>query len=613
MTDPKRLSLDFAPPRVDVHERPDGSRVLRSPLAPQPAERQVGLWLRRHAAKAPERTFLAERRDGAWYELSYAEARRQVDTLSARLLELGLGPERPLAILSDNSVDSGLLHLAAMQVGVPVAPISPAYSLASRDLAKLGHCLDLLSPGAVFAAEGKLFARALERVPADARRIVTSSPPTGAQPLSEWLAGSDESPSAAVERAFAATGPDSIAKFLFTSGSTGTPKAVINTQGMLCSNQAAIRQVWPFLGAKPPVVVDWLPWSHTFGGNHNLHMVLANGGSLYIDGGKPLPDRVGQTVENLRSIAPTLYFNVPRGFGLLLPFLESDAELARHVFQRLDLVFYAGAALSQDLWERLEAVSLAARGALVPLVSAWGSTETSPLVTSVHYPIERAGNIGLPVPGVELKMVPSGSKFELRVKGPNVTPGYWKQPELTAAAFDEEGFYRIGDAGRLEDPADPSRGVVFDGRVAEDFKLSSGTWVHAGRVRIEAIAHSGGVLGDAVVCGHDRDGVRLLGIPAWSRIDTLSADLGPEASPAEKLCHPAVRQALRAGFAAYNRSRANGAECVHGVLLLAEPLSIDAGEITDKGYINQRAMLESRAADVERLYSGEDPAIVTFS
>ena len=600
----QRPKPTFAEPRVRVDRRADGSLVLSSPTAPAAHVRQVGTWLREGAARHPEAVFLAERRDGAWYELTYAAARAAVDGLSAQLLERELSPERPLVILSDNSIEGALLTLAAMQVGVPAAPISPAYSLVARDLGKLRHCLDLVTPGLVFAGDGDAYARALLAVPADVELLVSRGdkvPRAGR--LGEWLQHSGTN--AAVESRFASTGPDSIAKFLFTSGSTGVPKAVVNTQRMVCSNQAAIAQVWPFLKERPPLVVDWLPWSHTFGGNHNFHMVLANGGALYIDGGKPAPALIGTTAKNLRSMPPTLYFNVPKGFGLLLPLLESDRELARRFFERLELIFYAGAALSQDLWQRLEALCRRELGTTLPLVSAWGSTETSPLVTSVHFAIPRAGVIGLPVPGVELKMVPAGAKLELRVKGPNVTPGYWRQPELSAAAFDDEGYYCIGDAGLLADPKDPSKGVVFDGRVAEDFKLSSGSWVNVGKLRVEAIAGSGGLLADAVVCGQDQDDVRLLGVPDASAVGALTADLGADASPAERLAHPRVREALARALSNFNRERERNSERIAAVLLLAEPPSLDAGEITDKGYLNQAAVRSHRVALVQALYTSQ--------
>ncbi len=606
--------LAFAPPRVDTTRHPDGSFTLRSPQELAPPARQVGEWLRRWSAERPDAVFLAERAypdspdasPEAWRRVDYSEARARVDGLSSWMLAAGLGPERPLAILSDNSIASALLQLAAAQVGVPAAPISPAYSLLTRDTSRVKHCLGVLTPGAVFADDGELYGSSLEAVEPEVPRLYSLRAPRGAaagREVHDVERLSRTPPGAELEAAFAATGPDSVAKLLFTSGSTGRPKAVINTQRMLCANQRQIRQLWPFLDELTPVLLDWLPWSHTFGGNHNFNLVLANGGSLYIDGGKPAPHLLPRTLQNLREVSPNLYFNVPRGFGMLLPALESDDALARAFFAELRLVFYAGAALPQDLWARLETLSLKHRGEKVPMVSAWGSTETAPMCTAVHFPIDRAGVIGLPAPGVDVKFVPNGGKLELRVQGPNVMPGYFRDAAQTAEAFDDEGFYRIGDAGLLADPADPSKGIVFDGRVAEDFKLSSGAWVNVGRLRVEAIAASGGVLADAVVCGHDSEGIGLIGIPAWPRVDALCG-LGDDADPADKLNHPAVRATLRAALSQYNAEHGANSERVQRVLLLAEPLSIDAGEITDKGYVNQRAVRERRSDEVERLLGG---------
>jgi len=573
--------LRFAPAEVEVDRRPDGTIGLRSPQPLRAGERCVGEWLLKWARQAPDRTFLAERQGEGWRRVTYAQALDAARRIGQALLDRGLGPERPLMILSDNSVDHGLLALGAMNAGVPVAPVSPAYSLMSKDFAKLRAIHALVEPGLVWADDPKKFAAALTAIGAEATPIA---------PLLE------AQPGARLDEAFARIGPETVAKILFTSGSTGLPKGVINTQRMLVANQQMMAQVWPFLEDRVQTLVDWLPWNHTFGGNFCFHMMLRNGGTFHVDGGKPAPGLIDVTARNLRDVAPTLYFNVPRGFDLLLPFLEKDTELRRRFFRDLDVIFYAAAALPQNLWERLEAMAQAEKGGELAMLSAWGSTETAPCATTVHFPIERAGVIGLPNPGCELKLVPAADKLEVRVRGPNVTPGYFRREDLTRAAFDEEGFYRIGDAMKFADPAVPAKGLVFDGRVAEDFKLTSGTWVHVGAVRVKLIAAGNPFIQDAVITGHDRSEVGALVFP----------------SPATKDLPPAE---LRAKIAAALKAlSAEGGTSMHPTraLITTDPPSIDANEITDKGYINQRAVLERRAALVERLHAtAPDAAVIT--
>ncbi|MFY9316175.1 MAG: feruloyl-CoA synthase [Burkholderiales bacterium] len=570
--------LRFAPAEVEVDKRADGATLLRSPQALKPYARAVGDWLVHWHERAPDRTFLAERKGEGWRRVSYRDALSDARRIGQALLDLGLGPERPVAILSDNSVDHALLALGAMHAGVPVAPISPAYSLMSKDFAKLKYIFELLNPGLVFAEQAEKFAPALAAVGA------------ASTPVARLL---ETNPGSTLEVAFSRLAPDTVAKILFTSGSTGIPKGVINTHRMLTSNQQSWAQLWPFLEDRPQVLCEWLPWNHTFGGNATFNMVLRNGGTLYIDGGKPAPGLVEITAKNLREISPTLYFNVPRGFDLLMPMLEQDAALRHSFFRDLDMVFYAGAALPQNLWERLEKLALAEKGGNLAMLSAWGSTETAPMASCVHYPIERAGVVGNPAPGCELKLLPSGGKLEIRVKGPNVTPGYHRSDELTRAAFDEEGYYRIGDAMKLADPAAPEKGLVFDGRVAEDFKLTTGTWVHVGAIRVKLIAAGNPIIQDAVIAGHDRNEVGAL---------VFLSPAAPK-DPAE----------IRAKLVATLKELVNeSGSSTHPVrlLVMTEPPQIDAGEITDKGYINQRAVLERRAALVERLYSGA-PEVVT--
>ena len=564
-------SLRFAPAEVNVEKRPDGSSVLRSPQKLGAYARCVTEWLVHWSDHSPERVFLAERSGEGWRRISYRESYGAVRRIGQALLNLGLNQGRPVAILSDNSIDHALLALGAMHVGVPVAPISPAYSLMSRDFGKLKSIFELVQPGLTFVSDAEKYKAALAAV--------------GAKPTSvaELL---ETNPGSTMEREFAKVKPESVAKILFTSGSTGAPKGVINTHRMLCANQQMLAQAWPFVEDRPPVIVDWLPWNHTFGGNHNFNLLLRNGGTLYIDGGKPAPGLAEITARNLKEIAPTLYFNVPRGYDLLLPFLEKDAGLRRNFFSRLDVLFYAAAALPQNLWDRIKAFKPD-----VVMLSAWGSTETSPLATSVHFHMERPGVIGLPVAGCELKLVPSAGKMEVRVRGPNVMPGYYKRSDLTAAAFDDEGFYRIGDAVKFADPMDAAKGIVFDGRVAEDFKLSTGTWVNAGAVRIRLIAAADPLIQDAVITGHDRDELGALVF-----LSPAARDLPPEE----------VRSRLRSVLRGFS---GGSSTCPARLMVMSEPPSIDANEITDKGYMNQRAVLERRAALVESLYSGDESVI----
>ena len=565
--------LRYAPAEVRVEKRADGTTLLRSPQQLASHVRAVGEWLVQWYEKAPDRVFLAERKGDSWRRLNYRDALSDARRVGQALLNLGLNASRPVAILSDNGIDHALLALGAMHVGVPVAPVSPAYSLMSKDFAKLKYIFELIRPGLVYADDPQKFAPALAAVGA------------ASTPVAKLL---ETNPGSTLELAFSRLTPGTVAKILFTSGSTGMPKGVINTHRMLCANQQMLAQGWPFLEEQPPVIVDWLPWNHTFGGNHNFNMVLRNGGTLYVDGGKPVPGLIETTARNLAEVSPTMYFNVPRGFDLLLPFLEYDEKLRKNFFRQLDLVFYAGAALPQNLWERFEKLAQLEKPDGLAMLSAWGSTETSPLATQVHFPIERAGVIGLPVAGCELKLAPVAGKLEARVRGPNVTPGYYKRDDLTRAAFDEEGFYRTGDAVRFADDADPAKGIVFDGRVAEDFKLSTGTWVHTGTVRVKLIAAGNPVIQDAVITGHDRDEIGALVFLNPAAVKDMAAE--------------AVR--ARLSLALISLSGEGGSSTRPARILIAtEPPSIDANEITDKGYINQRAVLERRAALVEKLHA----------
>jgi len=596
-------------PNVVVERRSDGCILMRSPdaLPPYPAKltERLDYW----AKAAPQRIFLAQRDSaGEWRTLTYAAAFAKVRAIAAALLARDLSPDRPIAILSGNDIEHALIGLAAMHVGIPYAPISVPYSLLSQDFKQLKAIIDILAPGLVFAANGTAFARALAAaVPPGVEVVVTANPPPD-RPATPFAELASAQPTPAVETAHAEVGPDTVAKILFTSGSTGQPKGVINTQRMLCANQVMIRAGFSFFADEPPVVVDWLPWNHTFGSNHNFGLVLDNGGSLYIDEGKPMPGAIAATVRNLRDIAPTIYFNVPKGFEMLLPYLDGDQALREKFFSRLKVLFYAGAALSQHVRNELERLAVATTGERIIFLSSLGSTETAPLAVSCSWESKHVGNIGLPAVGVELKLVPREGKLEARLKGPNITPGYWRAPALTADAFDAEGFYKIGDALKFEDAADPAKGLIFDGRLAEDFKLATGTWVSVGPLRAAFIGHCAPLVRDVVLAGADRDEVAALVFPDLDACRKLAPDLATDVPAADLLADPRVRQAFARLLQALAEGSRGTSTRVCRAILLAEPPSLDVGEMTDKGSINQRRVLAHRAILVEQLYADPPPA-----
>jgi feruloyl-CoA synthase len=582
----------------------DGAIHIRTAQVLPPYYANLSEPLRHWARVAPERVFLGQRdADGRWRTLSYAQVLAQVQRIGAALLRRGLSPERPIAIISGNDIEHALLALAAMGVGVPYAPISAAYSLLSGDFGKLRAIVGLLTPGLVFANDGNPFARAIAAaVPSEAELVVTRNPPANRKAtLFADLVGAEDD--AAVAAANAKVTPDTIAKFLFTSGSTGNPKAVINTQRMLCSNQAMIAAGFAFVADEPPVVVDWLPWSHTFGGNHNFNMVLVNGGSLYIDDGNPTPPGVPKTARNLREIAPTIYFNVPKGYEALVPHFRADAQLRQNFFSRLKVLFYAGAGLNQTTWDDLTRLAVETTGERIIFLSSLGSTETSPLALACTFDFDRPGNIGLPAPGVELKLVPNEGKLEARLRGPHITPGYWRQDELTREAFDVEGFYKLGDALKFADPADPRKGFLFDGRIAEDYKLSTGTWVSVGPLRARFIDHCAPYVRDVVFAGPDRDDIVALVFPDLEACRKLAPEHAADAAAAAVFDDVRVRAKFAGLLQALAASSPGSSTRVMRAILMAEPPSMDKGEMTDKGSINQRAVLKNRAALVDELYA----------
>jgi feruloyl-CoA synthase len=562
--------------------------------------------LRHWATQAPQRCLVARREggSGAWRYVSYAQAWEAARSIAQALIDRGLSAERPVAILSENGIEHLLLGLGAMLAGVPFAPISPAYSTLSQDFGKLRHVLDALTPGLVFAGGAPTYARAIRAaVRAQLPLVLADGAVEGRAhtPFADLL---QTRATAAVDAADAQVGPDTIVKILFTSGSTKLPKGVINTHRMWCANQQMLLQCTPSLGEAAPVLVDWLPWNHTFGGNHNVGLTIYNGGTLYIDDGRPTPQGIAQTLANLREIAPTVYYNVPKGFEEIAAALETDDALRRSFFSRVKLLFFAGAGLSQPVWDRLDAQAQEQCGERIRMITGLGMTETSPFAICANGQEVRSGHVGLPAPGMTLKLVPVDGKFEVRYRGANVTPGYWRAAQQTREHFDEEGFYRSGDALKFVDPAQPQRGFAFDGRIAEDFKLSTGTFVSVGPLRARAIAEGDPYVQDVVVAGVNRDEVGLLVIPRADTVRAL-ARLAAGAPLVEVLAAAAVRDVFQRWLDRLWAGGTGSSNRVTRVLLMDEPPSIDRGEITDKGSINQRAVLSHRAALVDALY--DDP------
>ncbi|HEY4709728.1 MAG TPA: feruloyl-CoA synthase [Candidatus Acidoferrales bacterium] len=584
--------------------RADGTFIIRPDEALESYPRVLTERLIDWARVAPSRALAAKRgADGAWRFLTYAQALERVRSLGQAFLNRGLSADRPVAILSDNDLEHLLLMFAGQHAGVPTASIAPAYSLVSTDFAKLKHVMKILRPGMVFVSNGTKYRRALEEAVDPDIEIVFAEEDLPGRRSTSFDELSRATPTRAVDLAHAAIKADDVAKFLFSSGSTGLPKAVINTHRMICSNQQMILQGFRFLAEAPPIIVDWMPWNHTAGGNHNTGMTLYNGGTLYIDDGRPTSDGIAETARNLREIAPTVYFNMPRGYDLLLACFRDDIKLRESFFSRLKFMFYAGAALSQPLWDAYRQLMMEVCGERILMATGLGATETSPMALQCTWDSERAGAIGIPMPGVEAKLVPSGDKLEIRVKGPNVTPGYWRDPELTRQAFDEEGYYKFGDAVRFVDPKDVNKGLFFDGRFAEDFKLASGTFVNVGPLRTKIIHWFAPYVVDAIITGHDRNFLGMMLVPNLEACRALASGLPGVAAAADVLRHESVVEKFKGMLASFAAQATGNSNRVERAVLLDELPSLDAGEITDKGSLNQRAILDRRRAMVEDIYA----------
>jgi feruloyl-CoA synthase len=601
--------ISFGDPAVTVERRDGGTIYLRPKIALGDYPVRLTDRLHHWARLEPNRIFMAERAAGGWRQITYAQLLDSSRRIASALLARNLSAERPIVILSGNSIDHALVAFGALYAGIPFCPVSPAYSLVSKDYGKLGFLMKLLTPGLVFADDANKFADALRGNVSEETEILAAHGTVSGRDVTMLgnLLATPEHPG--LDAAHDAIGPNTIAKFLLTSGSTGNPKAVINTQRMICANQVMLRETLAFLKDEPPVIVDWLPWNHTFGGNHNIGLTLFNGGSMYLDEGKPMPGGIEETVRNLREVSPTVYFNVPKGYESLLPYLRDDKALRAKFFHRLHAMFFSGAALSPFVWNSLDELAVQETGFRVPMLTGLGATETAPFFMSVRPATSRSGHVGLPVSGNDAKLIPNNGKLEVRAKGPNVTPGYWRQPDLTAAAFDEEGFYKFGDALKSVDPNDFNAGFDFDGRIAEDFKLASGTWVSVGPLRARFVAACAPMVRDVVIAGINRDEVSALVILDLDGCRLINPALPPD-DLAAAASDPAIRQALRERLVKFLATSTGSSTRITRAVLIATPLSIDRGEVTDKGSINQRAVLDHRSGLIDELYSSTPAADV---
>lgn len=592
-----------------VERREDGVIYVRHPKQLGPWPPKITERLEYWAEHAGDRTFLAQRApDGEWEHLTYRDALLRVRSVAQALLNRNLSIDRPVAILSGNSIEHALLALGAMYAGILYAPIAPAYSLVAKDHATLRSLWEQFEPGLVFASEGTAYERALDALPSGGAEIVVVSSPLAGRPSTSFAELLATPVTRAVDEAHAQVGPDTIAKILFTSGSTGRPKGVITTQRMLCSNQEMLRAMLQFLADEPPVLCDWLPWNHTFGGNHNFGIVLYNGGTLYIDEGKPTEKAFGATLRNLRDVAATACFNVPKGFEMLVPHLREDPAFRDRFFSRMKILFYAAAGMNQKVWDDLKQLAVESCGEEILMVTGLGATESAPFALSTGLEGAASGRVGLPAPGVELKLVPAQEKMEARLRGPNITPGFWRNDQLTRASFDDEGFYKLGDAMLFVDPADPLKGFLFDGRIADDFKLSTGTWVSVGPLRSKFLTHFGSIAQDVVIAGQDRGFVTALVFPNLPTCRAMCPGIADDMLPA----HPKLRERFRTLLAEFAAASTGTSTCISRIILLDRPPSLDGMEITDKGSINREAVLKNRAELVEELYR-PSPRVIEIS
>jgi feruloyl-CoA synthase len=588
---------------VTMH-RGDQHLVLTSNLPLDPVVGRTADWLQHWAKTAPDRVFLSERAGEGWRDVTYHQALVHIRAIASALIARGMGPDTPIVILSGNSIDHALLSYGAQFAGVPAVPLAEQYSLIPEAHARLLYIVEKVCPALAFVDDAGLYAGALGLPALAGVEIVASRTDGALRPVTPFADLLAQEVATDVDERLAAVGPDTVAKILFTSGSSSDPKGVLTTQRMMCANQSQMASVLPFLKDRPPSICDWLPWNHVFGGSHNLNMMLAHGGTLTIDNGKPTKALFAETVRNTTERPGTLSFNVPVGFSMLVREMERNAALREAYFRDLDMIFYAGASLPQDVWTTLETMAMEQRGRIPLMISSWGMTETAPATVMVHEPIGRSGVIGVPLPGTEVKLIPDEDlRCELRVKGPNIMPGYYGDPAKTAEAFDEDGFLKTGDAVRFVDPADPDRGLIFDGRVSEDFKLQTGTWVQAGKLRLDALEGLRGLVQDVVVCGHDRDAIGLFIFP---RADQVHGDNCSDGAVIDSILQATIEERLRA----MAKTATGSGRRISRAMILAEPPSLKDGELTDKGSLNVRKIITRRARLLERLYDNEDPALI---